>query len=101
MTDIPGKLAAIWIKRMKRGPMDAVQEAELVANQGILGNANQGGWRQVTIIEQEVWGQLRAELGADVWSSARRASLRLDGSDLANTAGKLLELVQCAISMSG
>ena len=58
-----GKLEAIWLKRMKSGPMDAYSFADLVANRGIAGNTNQGGKRQVTIIEKELWDaadQLRA-----------------------------------------
>ena len=47
-----GRLEAIWIKRAKRGVMDPVSRATLVADRGITGNANQGGRRQVTIIEQ-------------------------------------------------
>jgi hypothetical protein len=38
-----GLLEAIWIKGMRRGPMDAVESALLRAGQGILGNANQDG----------------------------------------------------------
>ena len=46
------KLEAIWIKRVRRGKMDPVLTAELIAGKGIVGNANQGGRRQVTIIEK-------------------------------------------------
>ena len=51
----PGALEAIWIKRMKRGPMDSVESAVLEMEVGLVGNVNQGGRRQVTIIEREVW----------------------------------------------
>ena len=57
-----GKLEAIWIKRMKRGPMDPVEAADLVAGSGIAGNANQGGRRQVTILERESVGRSHESL---------------------------------------
>jgi hypothetical protein len=54
-----GQLKKIWIKRMKLGPMDSVSSTQLSAGCGLVGNANQGGRRQVTLIEQEVWEKLR------------------------------------------
>src|SRR4029079_9033787 len=56
-----GTLVAIWIKRAKRGPMDAALSASLVAGRGIAGNANQGGRRQVTLIEEEAWAAMMGE----------------------------------------
>ena len=47
-----GHLRAIWIKRMKRGPMDPRETATLVPGRGLVGNANQGGRRQVTLISE-------------------------------------------------
>ncbi len=58
-----GRLEAIWLKRMKRGPMDSVERARFVAGHGLAGNADQQGKRQVTLLEQEVWGALMKEVG--------------------------------------
>ena len=49
------KLEQIWIKRVHRGPMDPAQKAAMVAGKGIVGNANQGGRRQVTIVSSKHW----------------------------------------------
>ncbi|HXV43482.1 MAG TPA: MOSC domain-containing protein [Anaerolineae bacterium] len=96
-----GKLEAIWLKRMRRGPMDPVERATLKANRGLVGNANQGGKRQVTLIEKEVWERLMAEMGADLDPSARRANLLLSGIRLANTHNRILRLGTCRIQIWG
>ena len=87
-----GKLEAIWLKRAKRGPMDPKSAAKLKAGRGLIGNANQGGKRQVTIIAQERWQQLMAQTGATLNPAARRANLMVSGLDLANSRGQVLQI---------
>ena len=96
-----GKLEAIWLKRMKRGPMDPVDQAQLIAGRGLVGNANQGGKSQVTIIEQDVWETLMAALGADLDPSARRANLMVSGLKLADSRHKVLQIGSCRIRIYG
>lgn len=96
-----GTLAAIWIKRNKRGPMDAAFEGELVAGRGLVGNANQGGRRQVTLIEEEVWAAMMHELGADAPSAGRRANLVLRGLPLAGSRGGELAIGPCRLRILG
>ena len=69
-----GELAAIWIKRVKRGKMDPVDAGTLVAGRGLVGNADQGRRRQVTLIEEEAWRAAMAELGAAADPSTRPAT---------------------------
>ena len=85
-----GRLDAIWIKRARRGPMDAVERAELVAGRGLRGNANQGGRRQVTLLERERWEEFQRTLGADLPIAARRANLVLCGVNLTRRRGHVL-----------
>ena len=92
-----GQLQAIWLKRMRFGPMDPKPSAELVAGRGIVGNANQGGKRQVTIISEEVWEKLMQELGGTLDPSNRRANLMVRGLELANSRGKVLRIGPCRI----
>ena len=92
-----GEIVSIWIKRFKRGPMDRVGEAQLIAGRGIAGNANQGGRRQVAIIDEAAWSEAILDLGIDVDPSARRANVMLRGVDLENTRGRILRLGECEI----
>ncbi|HEX8696086.1 MAG TPA: MOSC domain-containing protein [Longimicrobium sp.] len=96
-----GELLAIWIKRAHRGPMDPVPSAELVAGRGLVGNADQGRRRQVTLIEQEKWEELMDQLGADAPPSARRANLLLRGVRLEHTRGRVLRVGPCRLRIWG
>ncbi len=96
-----GVLRAIWIKRMRGGPMDPVEQATLVAQRGIAGNANQNGRRQVTIIEEEVWADLMAQLGGAIDPSSRRANLMIRGVSLARSRDRLLRVGECLIDIRG
>jgi hypothetical protein len=48
-----GRLLQIWSKRVHRGPMDALATGELIAGRGLVGNADQGRRRQLTLIEPQ------------------------------------------------
>lgn len=107
-TDVPvdaeaapsGRLRAIWIKRFKRGPMDPHTQASLVAGRGLVGNANQGGRRQVTLLTEEGWAAAISELGdrgAGLAPSLRRANLLISGLRLEKTRGRILRIGNCRL----
>jgi MOSC domain-containing protein YiiM len=96
-----GRLEAIWLKRMRRGPMDAVGEARLVAGKGLVGNANQGGKRQVTLMEREVWDALMRETGSAAPPSTRRANLLVSGFPLARARGRVLRVGEVRLRVYG
>lgn len=96
-----GELAAIWIKRAHRGKMDAAQTATLVAGRGLVGNADQGRRRQVTLIEEEVWQWLMDSLGGDAPPSARRANLMLRGIRLQSSRERVLRIGGCRVRVRG
>ena len=96
-----GTIAAIWIKPASGAPMKPVDEADLVAGRGLKGNADQGGWRQVTIIDEKAWRDAEAELGKEFDPSHRRANVMLRGVDLENSRGKKLRLGACVIEIRG
>jgi len=96
-----GRLESIWIKRAHRGRMDPADHATLVAGRGLIGNADQGGKRQVTIIEKEVWESVTASLGALIDPSARRANLMVSGTPLNETRNSILRIGACRIRIHG
>ena len=96
-----GTLERIWIKRGRGAPMDARAAARVVAGQGIEGNANQGGWRQVTIIEREVWERHTTALGVTIDPAARRANLMVSGLPLSGARGRTLRIGACRVLIRG
>ncbi len=85
-----GTLEQIWIKRARRGPMDAAERARLVAGAGLVGNANQGGHTQVAIVDTAAWQRACADLGHEVDPVTRRANLLVRGLELARSQGRVL-----------
>ena len=84
------QLERIWIKRAKLGPMDRVDTVAVRAGHGLVGNANQRGRRQVTLLSLEHWTDLTRHLAAD--PIVRRANLLLSGIDLRDSRGKTLRI---------
>jgi MOSC domain-containing protein YiiM len=94
-------LHEIWIKRAHRGLMDPAVNATLIAGRGIVGNADQGGRRQVTLLDLARWHELMDSLGADLQTSARRANLVIDSLDLFDSRGKTLRIGAARLHFMG
>jgi len=95
------ELTQIWIKRMRKGPMDPAARATVVAGKGIVGNANQGGKRQVTIVSSKNWTDVTAPLGATPDPRLRRANLLVSDLDLVDSRGKILKVGNVRIRIYG
>ena len=95
------KLEAIWLKSARRGAMEPVSEARLVAGKGLEGNVDRGGYRQVTILDADAWEAATREIGVDVNPAARRANLLVRGVDLSETANRVLRIAGCRIRIRG
>jgi MOSC domain-containing protein YiiM len=96
-----GRVEAIWLKPVRRQPMKAVDRATLVANRGMVGNANQNGRRQVTIITKEQWRAAEERLGLPVDPASRRANIMISGIDLSDSRAKQLRIGECLIDIWG
>ncbi|HJR63536.1 MAG TPA: MOSC domain-containing protein [Gemmatimonadaceae bacterium] len=96
-----GRLEAIWLKRARRGKMDPVPAADLRAGKGLVGNADQGRKRQVTVISRERWDALMSQLQASLEPSARRANLMVSGVSLEESRGRVLQIGACRIRIGG
>jgi len=96
-----GTLAAIWVKRAHRGPMDAVARAEVRAGRGLVGGADRSRFRQVTLLEEEAWQALMRETGGHAPPVARRANLLVRGIALAGTRGRVLHVGGVRLRIGG
>ena len=95
-----GRLVGIFLKRMHGGTMDPCQEATM-DDRGLVGNANRGGFRAITIMSSERWDEVTKEVGASLDQQARRANLVLSGIDLENTRGRTLVIGGCRLRIGG
>jgi MOSC domain-containing protein YiiM len=94
-------LTAIFIKRAHGGRMDAHLAAVLERGRGLVGNADRGGRRQVTLLSDERWAELMQEVGASVGPAARRANLVISGINLEHTRGRVLHVGRCRLRIGG
>ena len=86
---------------MHRGPMDPAGRARVVAGRGIVGNANQGGKRQVTVVSNKHWSDVTASLGTTPDPRIRRANLLVSDVDFTNARGKILTIGAVRIRIYG
>ncbi len=77
--------------------MDPRDAAILVAGRGLAGNANQGGRRQVILLEESAWRDAMAALGADLDPATRRANLLISGLSLEGSRGRVLRVGDCRL----
>jgi MOSC domain-containing protein YiiM len=81
--------------------MDRVSRATLRAGRGIAGNADQGGRRQVTLIDCRAWDAAIEQVGVAVEPVARRANVLMSGFSLADSRGRTLRIGSCELRING
>ena len=94
-------LTAIYIKRAHGGRMDSHLAAALEPGRGLVGNADRGGRRQVTLLSAERWSELMQQVGASLGPEARRANLVISGIHLENTRGRILRIGSSRLRIGG
>ena len=100
-----GMIEQIWIKRAKRGPMDPVASARVRTQRGLVGNANQGGRRQITLLEAERWAEHLVAVGREddptLSPIRRRANVLVRGIPLVNARGRVLRIGAVRVQIAG
>ena len=87
------QLMRIRLKPVKGEPLQEVEHASVRSNHGLVGNAERGGPRQVTVLSAEDWEAANAEAGAELDPSARRANILVTGlDDLVESTGRVLRV---------
>lgn len=82
--------------------MDPVERARTIAGRGLEDNADQGGARQVTLLERGAWEAVAAALGEPgLDPRLRRANLMVTGVDLAESRGQVLALGAVRVRIRG
>ena len=81
--------------------MDGAERVMLIAGRGMAGNANQGGTRQVTLVDLGRWKALMDRFGVQLDTNARRANLVVDGLDLFDSRGRTLRIGNTRLLVHG
>lgn len=95
------QLEKIYLKRGKLTPMDEVSEVRIKAGKGLVGNTEQNGLRQITILEKEIWEELMQAHQSDLSPKIRRSNLLISGLPLKDSRKKILVIGNCEIEIFG
>jgi len=100
----PGRLVWLGLRPARRAPMEAVQDAQLVAGRGVAGDrySRLDGGRQVTLIEAEGLRAAAGYLGvAEVSPSAVRRNLVTEGINLLALKGRRFRIGEAVLENTG
>ena len=96
-------IKAIAIKNRPRVAMQAIDNAQITVENGILGDfrGTQLG-RQITILSESAWQKACAEVNADLPWTTRRANLLVDGVEFnASYVGKTARIGEVELAVIG
>lgn len=96
-----GRLEAIWLKRVHRGPMIESDRVAVTPDHGLEGNVHSRGRRQVAVLSADAWAEVEARLGRSVDPIIRRANLFVRGLDFERSRGRTLRVGACRLEVLG
>lgn len=87
------KVLGIAMRRRRRGEMIPLQHASVTLERGVEDDfRGRAGKRQVTILTREGWQAACGEIGADYPWQTRRANVYIEGLDLEQSQGKIVQI---------
>lgn len=97
------KLIAIGFKPVKQGPMTLVESANVTQSHGVEQDFfGRPGKRQVTVMSNDQWQRVCAELETSLPWTTRRANLLIEGHCFsAADQGKLLRIGKLTLEITG
>jgi MOSC domain-containing protein YiiM len=81
--------------------MKPVERASFIEGAGISGNADRGGYRQVTLLDANAWERAAAEIGREVDPAARRANLLIRGLELRDAVDRVVCIGEARVRIRG
>ena len=88
-----GSLVGIARRQQKRAPMQELESAEISDATGVADDfRGKPGKRQVTVLSADDWRAVCAELEHEIPWTTRRSNLLVDGVELPNSIGGVIEI---------
>ena len=82
-----GELTGIAVRSKSRAPIQECLVAEATTDSGIAGDFRGKGKRPVTLMSEELWAEVEAELGMPLQWTLRRINLLIRGLDFSALHG--------------
>jgi len=96
-----GELTGIALRSKSRAPMQECLIADATADSGIAGDFRGKGKRPVTLMSEELWADVEAELGVPLRWTLRRSNLLIRGLDFSALNGCTLQLGSAHLIVRG
>jgi MOSC domain-containing protein YiiM len=97
-----GELLEIWLKKNHGESTIPLAEAEVIAGEGLEGSIKEPhGDRQVTVLSRESWEAATDSIGKSIDPKERRANFFVNGVKLEESIGKILQIGELRIEVTG